>query len=378
MDKSHRSLLTLARNKSLVRRNSIGSHPGGDTRCVTTQPHHRPHEALNLIPKRGLDRLAPISEVPFFVDLKPYKKRVAITDPNGDFTYEDLFKRSLYLSLDIKKALKGRPNQKQHIALTCPNGVSYVIGQWAIWMSGNVVVPLSGQHTDDALKFFIEDTDSALVITAPPLMEKVEPMVTKLGKPLICQDLTSEAHTNIIIDDNGPFPSPIFNENLYNKDDAAMLLYLPGDRSTRLYLKHIDLNRELELINKVWNLDENSSMLHALSLYNPFGIVASLMSPLSVGGRVVLLPQFDTKKVWSHLLGIGEAVPRTNVYAGEAIHYESLIKQYQEVFKNPKIKDYVHETCSKRINLMVNGIKCVDGNSHKQWTKMTGHEIQFY
>ena len=91
----------------------------------------------------------------------------------------------------------------------------------------------------------------------------------------------------------------------------------------------------LELINKMWNLDENSTLLHALSLYNPFGIIASLMSPLSVGGRVVLLPQFDTMKVWSHLLGIqvnGEYVPRTNIYAGVPNHFENLMKRYKEVF----------------------------------------------
>ena len=88
-------------------------------------------------------------------------------------------------------------------------------------------------------------------------------------------------------------------------------------------------------INKMWNLDENSTLLHALSLYNPYGIIASLMSPLSVGGRVVILPQFDTMKVWSHLLGIqinGEYVPRTNIYAGVPTHYDNLMKRYKEVF----------------------------------------------
>ena len=85
----------------------------------------------------------------------------------------------------------------------------------------------------------------------------------------------------------------------------------------------------------MWNLDGDSTLLHALSLYNPFGIIASLMSPLSVGGRVVLLERFDTMKVWSHLLGIqinGEYVPRTNIYAGVPTHFENLLKRYKEVF----------------------------------------------
>ncbi len=158
-----------------------------------------------------------------------------------------------------------------------------------------------------------------------------------MGKPLICQDPALVAHTNIDIEDMGPFPSLIFDEKLYPTEDPVMMLYYPGSdgKPQRLHLKHKDINRELDLVNRVWNLDEHSSLLHAISLYNPYGIIASLMGPLSVGGRVVLLPQFDTLKVWSYLLGIqinGEYVPRTNLFAGVPDHYDALMKRYTEVF----------------------------------------------
>ena len=90
-----------------------------------------------------------------------------------------LFFRSFYLSLEIKKALKNQPNKHQKINLICPNGVSYVVGQWAIWMSGNIVVPLSGQHTDNALEYFIKDSESSLVISSPELMNKVRIVASK-------------------------------------------------------------------------------------------------------------------------------------------------------------------------------------------------------
>ena len=89
------------------------------------------------------------------------------------------FCRSFYLSLEIKKALKNQPNRNQKINLICPNGVSYVVGQWAIWMSGNIVVPLSGQHTDNALEYFIKDSESSLVISSPELMNKVRTIASK-------------------------------------------------------------------------------------------------------------------------------------------------------------------------------------------------------
>ena len=78
------------------------------------------------------------------------------------------------MSLEIKKALRNNSsNQNQAISLICPNGISFVIGQWAIWMSGNVMVPLSGQNSNEALEYFVKDSKSQVVITADPMLEKV-------------------------------------------------------------------------------------------------------------------------------------------------------------------------------------------------------------
>ena len=100
------------------------------------------------------------------------------------FLMETLFFifRSFYLSLEIKKALKNQPNKHQKINLVCPNDISYIVGQWAIWMSGNIVVPLSGQHTDNALEYFINDSESSLVISSPELMHKVRQKLSKTAK----------------------------------------------------------------------------------------------------------------------------------------------------------------------------------------------------
>merc|ERR1719270_3367540 len=103
-------------------------------------------------------------------------------DRDGDFTYEELFKRSFYLSLEIKKALRNQESKNQRINLICPNGVSYVIGQWAIWMSGNCCVPLSGQHSTNALEYYIKDSDSVLVISAPPQLIRLEKFARRLER----------------------------------------------------------------------------------------------------------------------------------------------------------------------------------------------------
>ncbi len=45
------------------------------------------------------------------------------------------------------------------VCFACPNNVSYVVAQWATWMSGGVAVPLCAAHPPSEMKYFIQDSD---------------------------------------------------------------------------------------------------------------------------------------------------------------------------------------------------------------------------
>ena len=171
MDKGQRGLLTLVKRRNSLTGFNHQIKPEISRRHIGTKG---PSKGVHYNAQKQLTKSLEFStDAPFFINLKPYINRVAITDRDGDFTYEELFKRSFYLSLEIKKALRNQESTNQRINLVCPNGVSYVIGQWAIWMSGNCCVPLSGQHSTNALEYYIKDSDSVLVITAPSAVDKV-------------------------------------------------------------------------------------------------------------------------------------------------------------------------------------------------------------
>ena len=42
------------------------------------------------------------------------------------------------------------------------------------------------------------------------------------------------------------------------------------------------------------------------------------------------------------------------------------------------MKEFVKESCSKRIKLMVNGVEPINPDLHAQWTNITGHTIKLY
>jgi hypothetical protein len=91
-----------------------------------------------------------------------------------------------------------------------------------------------------------------------------------------------------------------------------------------------------------------------------------MLAPVAAGGRVVMLQQFDTIKVWSHLLGIAaglnaaQPLPRVNVYPALPDHYLKLMERYSQLFTEAKTRTFVKARCLQRMEAM---ISCGPGDS---------------
>lgn len=67
----------------------------------------------------------------------------------------------------------------------CSNDVSYVVAQWASWMSGGIAVPLYRKLPQAQLEYFIRDSQSSVVLAGQEYVELLSPVVGKLGVPLL-------------------------------------------------------------------------------------------------------------------------------------------------------------------------------------------------
>lgn len=57
-------------------------------------------------------------------------------DKFGEHTYSSIFNSSVTLSKILEKSLH---NEIQEcVAILCPNDASYIVAQWASWMSGQI------------------------------------------------------------------------------------------------------------------------------------------------------------------------------------------------------------------------------------------------
>jgi len=282
------------------------------------------------------------------------------------------------------------------ICVVCPKGVGFVVAKWAVWMSGNVFVPLVAEHSPEAVDFFVRNCGARAVIATDASADKIRlaadaaknklaPEVFVLGaeftKP---RPNTMNIHDDQMMLEAFPMTSSM--------DSAAMLLYTAGSQRNgnseepatvrSLMYNHSNLNGQARSVSGSWLLNEKTSLMHSLPLNTPHGIASALMAPLSVGGRVIMISNFDSVKAWSVILGLGygenrDKYPRTSadVISATPPQYKLLLQRYEELFTDSKKKQFVRHACRKRVRLMISNMAPVPKGVLEPWRKATGHDI---
>lgn len=141
-----------------------------------------PHRALHTAWATSSSDITPV-----FSRALAFGDKVAVIDQNGEHTYRDLLGRSLRLSREICRVLEcpSRDLRGERISFLCPNDASYVVAQWASWMSGAIAVPLYRKHPVPELEYVIQDSQSALLIATEEFLGKITPSARKLRVPVL-------------------------------------------------------------------------------------------------------------------------------------------------------------------------------------------------
>lgn len=163
---------------------------------------------------------------PVFTRALAFGDKVAIVDQNGEHTYRDLLSRSLRLSREICRVLEcpSRDLKEERISFLCPNDASYVVAQWASWMSGGIAVPLYRKHPVPELEYVIQDSQSALLIAAEEFLGKITASAEKLGVPVLPLPRSgADGSTSSAVMEEEPLPSCSSW-----KDRGAMIIYTSG------------------------------------------------------------------------------------------------------------------------------------------------------
>ncbi|XP_010139053.1 PREDICTED: acyl-CoA synthetase family member 3, mitochondrial-like [Buceros rhinoceros silvestris] len=284
---------------------------------------------------------------PVFARALAFGDKIAIIDQNGEHTYRDLLSQSLRLSREVCRALgcSSRDLKEERISFLCPNDASYVVAQWASWMSGGIAVPLYKKHPVPELEYVIQDSQSALVIAAEEYVGKIAPSTKKLGVPLLPLPRSpsdgSASHTAVEED--------LLTTCSSWKDRGAMIIYTSGTtgRPKGVLSTHENVQAVTTGLVEKWEWKKEDVILHVLPLHHVHGVINKLLCPLWVGATCIMLPEFSAQMVWKKLLS--SQAPRVSVFMAVPTIYAKLIEHYDKHFSQPQVQAFVHAFCQENI-----------------------------
>ncbi|KAG8437583.1 hypothetical protein GDO86_008335 [Hymenochirus boettgeri] len=309
--------------------------------------------------------------VPVFFRAPDFNERTAVVDQHGQHTYKDLYLRSFKLSRKIVQIL-GYPSNREpdRVSFLCPNNSSYVECQWAIWMSGAIAVPLCKSHPPPELKYVLQDSQSALVVAEENYANLVTPLAEELGIPILTMSASSNLHVKEQLQE-----ANTSQFELDWKNRGAMIIYTSGTtgRPKGVLSTHYNLYAMVTALISEWGWTKEDSILHVLPLHHVHGVVNKLLCPLWIGATCVMLPEFNSKKVWQHFLN--REMPSINVFMAVPTIYSKLIEYYEQNFTRSNVQEFVRAACQERIRLMVSGSSALPVPLLERWQEITGHTL---
>ncbi|XP_069843950.1 malonate--CoA ligase ACSF3, mitochondrial [Dipodomys merriami] len=323
---------------------------------------------------RGLLHTAPAAPpdgaAPVFVRALAFGDRIALVDQHGCHTYRDLYARSLRLSREICK-LRGCVDgdlREERVSFLCSNDASYVVAQWAAWMSGGIAVPLYRKHPEAQLEYFIRDSRSSVVVAGQGYEELLGPVVSRLRVPLL--PLTPAVyHEAAEGTTEAQVPDRVW------RDRGAMIFYTSGTTGSPkgALSTHRNLAAVVTGLVHAWAWTRDDVILHVLPLHHVHGVVNKLLCPLWVGATCVMLPEFSAQQVWEKFLS--SETPRINMFMAVPTIYSKLIEYYNRHFTQPHVQDFVRAVCEEKIRLMVSGSAALPIPVLERWKSATGHTL---
>ncbi|XP_026519480.1 acyl-CoA synthetase family member 3, mitochondrial-like [Terrapene carolina triunguis] len=311
---------------------------------------------------------------PVFTRALAFGDKIAIIDQNGEHTYRDLYTQSVHLSQQICEVLRCSSGdlKEERISFLCPNDASYVIAQWASWMSGGIAVPLYRKYPVRELEYFIQDSQSSLVIATGEYVRDITPSAEKLGIPVL--PLVNSSSDGCI-NDKTVEAFPLATDCPEWKERGAMIIYTSGTtgRPKGVLSTHQNVQAVVTGLVDKWEWTKEDVILHVLPLHHVHGVVNKLLCPLWVGATCIMLPEFSPQKVWEKFLS--PRAPRISIFMAVPTIYSRLVEHYDRHFSQPSVQDFVRATCRDNFRLMVSGSAALPVPVLERWKNITGHTL---
>ncbi|MFW2404877.1 MAG: class I adenylate-forming enzyme family protein [Gammaproteobacteria bacterium] len=218
----------------------------------------------------------------------------AVTDKDAASTYSELNDRARRLNELLRSAGAGRGDV---VALMVPNSGAFVAAFFAIADAGCVVAPFNTRYQQQELRYYIEDTEAAVIVVASELQETVTEVVREIARKPAIVSIDGDATATLLEPAN--FSARITEKTTASDRDFLLLQYTSGSTGApkRIFRTHRQLLLELEQLKCAFQLQTADRFIGAAPFSHVNGLVRTMMASMYIGGALYPVPAFDRRGV---------------------------------------------------------------------------------
>lgn len=281
-----------------------------------------------------------------------------------------------YSQLDLDSSLitnaicASSSQAREPIVLLTPNTYDFASSLLGIWKAGSAAVPLCSTHPPAEWEYYIQDSGSKLIIVHHTFETALRSLAEKLGaKILLTHDLPAAAPAQLSLP-----------ESQWVKENA-LFVYTSGTtgKPKGVVTTHGNVMAAAAAMEEAWEWQSSDHILHVLPLHHFHGLVNALITPLSVGATVEMLPKFDAKLVWSKFVESHRLRLRSptspgiiTVFMAVPTIYVALIKEFDAMTRERQ------QECNEALRplrLMVSGSAALPEPVLFRWEAISGHRL---
>jgi amino acid adenylation domain-containing protein len=176
------------------------------------------------------------------------------------------------------------------VLLLYPAGLEYIAAFFGSLYAGALAVPLYPPRpnlTLQRLRTIVSDTEATIALTLKPVLSRIQ--------PLLDQSTDLKALRWLVTDQLDPALAEDWRAPVLESSTLAFLQYTSGSTAQPkgVMVSHSNLWHNEQMIQLAFQQAEQSVIVGWLPLYHDMGLIGTVLQPLYLGARCILMPPAD-------------------------------------------------------------------------------------
>lgn len=212
-----------------------------------------------------------------------FADKPGLADSRGEMTYGELLRRAVTWSRAVAEA-----TDQMRVGILLPTSPEFVAAMYGCLLAGRAVIPLSQILKPADLHFALRDSAVDTVVTTASIAALLDGWD---GRRLYAESLDGPV-TAAAAESATP-------EEPTDPDTPAAILYTAGSEATPkgVVLTHRNLVANLDSVVAAARLGPEDVYVGCLPMSHAFALLATLVAPVSTGGRVYYIDRFIPSEI---------------------------------------------------------------------------------